>query len=227
MRRGDTREQGRPLPLSDPLRDHPSSQHTQTPALAGRVGFTLLSVYLLAVAFRIGGCYLPEGRVRDELPERGPLLGEEFPAFTLGDLTGTRVGRNPIAGAAAVLVFVPSLDWSPPSKARLLDLAQVFVNQRDVPVTVVLTEAQATPRTLRFIRDHRLPFRFVIDTGGLVERLGLTMQAPDGTVAASPATFVLDSAGVVRLRDVRQRARSWLAPEIIQQALASLGPAAR
>jgi peroxiredoxin len=179
-------------------------------------------VYLLAVAFRIDGCYAPDGRPRDEVPDRGPRLGEEFPPFLLHDLTGAAVGRNPMEGKPAVLVFVPSLDWSPPTKARLIDLTQAVAGRPDVAITVVLTDAQATARSLAFVRDRRTSFRLVIDTGGVTERLGLTTADLEGKPAALPATFVLDPSGVVRLRDVRQRPRTWLAPEVILELVTRL-----
>jgi len=220
--RDDAPTRGRTLHAPAALPEPATSNRMRPPTLAGKIGFTLLAVYLLAVAFRIGGCYVPDARIRDELPDRGPRLGEEFPAFTLGDLAGGTVGRNPVPGSPAVLLFLPSLDWSPPSKARVIDFTQALGNQPTDAVTVVFTEAQATARALRFVRDRKLPFRFVVDTEGLVERLGFTTPAPDGTTAALSATFVLDAAGVVRLRDVRQRTRTWLAPEVVQQTLAAL-----
>jgi len=192
--------------------------------VAGKIGATLLGCYLLALALRIGGCYQPESRARDDLPNAGPQMGEHFPAFELPDLSGTRIGTRVLAGTPAVLVFVPSLDWSPPTKARLIDLAEVLGGRRNVTVAVILTEAQATLRARAFVRERRVSFYYLVDTDGLTERLGLQTEGPDGTSAALPATFVLDRDGVVRLRDVRRQARTWLAPEVILDAVAaSLG----
>ena len=84
-----------------------------------------------------------------------------------------------------------------------------------------MSAAQATPRALAFVRDRRLPFYFLIDDAGLIERLGLGAPAPDGTPAALPATFVLDANGRVRLRDVRKNARSWLAPPLLLDGTAT------
>jgi len=195
------------------------------PLVAGKIGTTLLGCYLLALALRIGGCYQPELRARDDIPGAGPQVGEPFPEFELPDLSGTRIGTRILAGTAAVLVFAPSLDWSPPTKARLIDLAQAFSGRRDVALAVILTEAQATPRGLAFVRERHTPFYYLVDTDGVVERLGLHTDGPDGTAAALPATFVVDRQGVVRLRDVRRQARSWLAPEVILDVVAtSLDP---
>ena len=194
------------------------------PLVAGKIGATLLGCYLLAVALRIGGCYQPESRARDDLAGTGPQMGERFPAFELSDLSGTRIGTGVLAGTPTVLVFVPSLDWSPPTKARLIDLAEVFGGRRDVTVAVILTEAQATPRARTFVRERHAPFYYLVDADGLTERLGLHADGPDGTATALPATFVLDRDGVVRLRDVRRQARTWLGPEVILYAVAaSLG----
>ena len=182
---------------------------------AGRIGITLLCIYLLAVTLRIGGCYAPDGARRDELPGAGPPVGQAFPDFRLRDVSGATIARDDLRGAPAVVLTVPSLDWSPPTKARLIDLADALDDRRDLRVAVVMTAAQATPRALRFVRDRTLPFYFLVDDAGLVARLGLGTTAPDGTATALPATFVLDAEGRVRLRDVRKDARTWLAPEVV------------
>jgi peroxiredoxin len=184
----------------------PSAQNV----VAGKIGVTLLCCYLLAVTFRIGGCYHPEERVRDDLPTAPPQVGERFPDFTLPDVSGVRISLADLAGRPALLVFVPSLDWSPPSKARVLDLAAAVAGRRDATLAVVLAKEAATPRTLAFIREHRTPAYYLIDGDGLAERLELASTGPDDVRAALPATFVLDASGVVLLRDVRRDPRTWL-----------------
>jgi peroxiredoxin len=181
----------------------------QPPVFAGRIGVTLLCIYLLGVTLRIGGCYAPELTRRDELPSAGPAVGDVFPAFTLRDASGVEIGRDQLGGTTAIIAIVPSLDWSPPSKARVLDLADAVRTRRDLRIAVVLPAAQATPRSLAFVRDRHLPFYVLIDDAGVIGRLGLADPAPDGTPAAFPATFVLDAEGRVVLRDVRKSARSW------------------
>jgi len=188
------------------------------PVFAGRIGITLLCIYLLAVTLRISSCYAPELARRDELPNAGPAVGDEFPPFTLHDVSGVAISREMLAGHEAVILVVPSLDWSPPTKARLLDLADAAARRRAVRVAVVMPAAQATPRALGFVRDRRLPFYFLVDDAGLIEKLGLATSAPDGTAAAFPATFVLDGSGRVRLRDVRKQTRSWLAAPLVLDA---------
>lgn len=195
--------------------DAPSAR----PFVAGKIGATLLCCYLFAVTLRIGGCYQPEARVRDELAAAGPQIGEPFPAFELRDASGASITNRDLAGRTAVLVFAPSLDWSPPTKARLLDLAHVIAGRRDVVVAIILTAAQATPRGLTFVREHDTPFYYLIDRGGWAERLGLGSDAPDGTRTVLPATFVLDAGGTVVLRDVRRDPRAWLAPEAMLAAV--------
>ena len=188
--------------------------------VAGKIGVTLLCFYLLAVTLRIDGCYRADATVRDERPEAGPAVGAPFPAFELGDVSGARIALRGLAGKPVVLAFVPSLDWSPPTKARLLELAAVFAERRDVVVAVVMTDAQATPRALTFAHEHPTPFYYLVDGSGLVAALGLQSDGPEGAPAALPATFVLDAAGVVALRDVRRDARTWLAPATLVDTLA-------
>lgn len=179
------------------------------PVFAGRIGVTLLCIYLLGVTLRIGGCYGPELAARDERRDAGPAVGEEFPPFSLRDTSGVAIGREQLAGMTGLVVVVPSLDWSPPTKAHLLDLAEAVRERRDVRIAVVLPAAQATPRSLAFVRDRRLPLFVLIDDAGLIDRLGLATPAPDGSPAALPATFVLGPDGRVRVRDVRENARAW------------------
>jgi len=191
--------------------------------IAGKVGVTLLCVYLVAVALRIDGCYGAEGVARDELPTAGPRVGEPFPAFTLPDVSGARVALHDLAGRAAILAFVPSLDWSAPTKARVLDLAQAVAGRTDVRLVVILTGTAATPRSLTFVREHQPPAFFLVDGEGLTERLGLQVPAPEDGPVALPAVFVLDPGGTVVLRDVRREARVWLQPRALLAA-ARLSP---
>ncbi|MCC6849953.1 MAG: redoxin domain-containing protein [Deltaproteobacteria bacterium] len=197
------------------------------PALAGRIGITLLCVYLLGVTLRIGGCYGPELAARDERPDAGPAVGATFPAFSLRDVSGVTVDRDRLAGSIGMVVVVPTLDWSPPTKAHLLDLADAIRTRRDVRVAIVVPAAQATPRSLAFVHDHRVPFFVLIDDAGLIDGLGLAAPAPDGTPAAIPATFVLGRDGRVLVRDVRGSARAWAdAPALLEAAGAAAGAAA-
>jgi peroxiredoxin len=186
--------------------------------VAGKIGVTLLCCYLVAVALRIDGCYHPDARPHDDVPTAGPQPGERFPAFDLPDLSGARITLKDLAGRPAVLAFVPSLDWSPPTKARVLDLAAAVDGRHDLTLALLLTAAAATPRSLVFVREHRLPAYVLVDGDGLTERLGLQVPGPDGTPIALPATFVLDPQGTVLLRDVRRDTRVWLAPQTILAA---------
>jgi peroxiredoxin len=192
-------------------------------AVAGKVGVTLLCCYLAAVSIRITGCYGAEGAARDELPTAGARVGETFPPFALPDVSGAHIALHDLAGRATVVVFVPSLDWSAPTKARVLDLADAVAGRDDIRLVVVLTSGAATPRSLTFVREHRPPAFFLVDGDGLTERLGLQVPGPEETPVAVPSTFVLDAHGVVLLRDVRRDARTWLDPRAILAA-ARLSP---
>jgi peroxiredoxin len=193
------------------------------PFVAGKVGATLLCLYVLGVAARIEGCYYPVANVRDEVQSAGPAVGAPFPRFELKDVSGTRVSLDDLRGTASVLVFVPSLDWSPPTKARVLELADTFARMRDIRVAVVMTEEQATARALTFVRERRTPFYYLVDDAGVTEQLGLATKTTAGQTAAQPATFVLDANGTVTMRDVRKDARTWLAGSIVADAAANRG----
>lgn len=187
----------------------------KTPVFAGRIGVTLLCLYLFGVTLRIEGCYGPDAAPHDERADAGPAVGAEFPAFALHDVSGTTVRRSDLAGSLSIVVVVPSLDWSPPTKAHLLDLAETARERRDVRVAVIVPAAQATQRSLAFVRDRHLPYYVLTDDAGLVEQLGLATPAPDGSAASLPATFALDATGRVRVRDVRKSPRTWLDADVL------------
>jgi len=188
------------------------------PIVAGKIGATVLCCYLVAVALRIGGCYRADAGGRDEAPEAGPRVGDMFPSFTLPDLSGARITLGDLMGRPAVLLFVPSLDWSAPTKARVLDLADAVAGRRDLTLAVVLTTGAATPRSLRFVREHAIPAYVLVDGAGLTEQLGIAVPGPENAPVALPATFVLDAGGRVVLRDVRRDPRVWLDPDVILAA---------
>jgi peroxiredoxin len=191
--------------------------------VAGKIGVTVLALYLLGVAVRIEGCYAPELSVRDARPQTGPAVGAVFPPFRLPDLSGATIALADLAGAPAVLLFAPRLDWSPPTKARLLDLAAAVRGRTDVRVAVITIAAQDGPRARSFVRDRSTPFYYLVDDAGLTERLGLLVAGPDDTPAAATATFVLDARGTVRLRDIRAGAERWLDPRVVLDAVADVG----
>lgn len=192
---------------------------SEQPIVVGRIGVTLLCVYLLAVTVRIGGCYAPEPALRDELPSSGPAVGQPFPEFTLRDVGGAEISSRDLRGARALIAVVPSLDWSAPAKARVLDLAAAVTRRRDLRIAVLLPSAQATARSVAFVQDRDLPVYFLVDDAGLVDRLGLAAPGPDGTAAAQTATFVLDADGNVLVRDTRKDARSWPAAPLVVDAV--------
>jgi len=190
--------------------------------VAGKIGVTALVLYLLAIAIRIDGCYAPDGQLRNERAS-GPAVGATFPSFEMRDVSGATISLADLSGTPAILAFVPSLDWSPPTKARLIDLAEAFRGRRDVRVAIVTTADQATARARAFVRDRSTPFYYLIDDVGLTQRLGLATEGPHGGAAAVSATFVLDAAGTVRFRDVREPSDQWLDPRAILDAVARVG----
>jgi peroxiredoxin len=197
----------------------PPAPAPERPFVAGKIGGTLLCLYVLGVAMRIDGCYHPDPNPHVDISEASPRLDEPFPDFDLADVSGARIRSSDLRGAPSVIAFVPSLDWSPPSKARVLELAGAFAGRTGVRVAIVFTAPQATPRALAFVRDHATPFYYLVDDTGLSARLGLLAEAPDKTPAARAATFVLDANGTVRLRDIRRDPRTWLAAQTIVDAV--------
>ena len=91
----------------------------------------------------------------------------------------------------------------------------------------VMAISQIDPRTRSFIDEYGLRDRVLFASdqeSKLVKRLDLPKEDPEPMEAGvpHPATYLIDSNGNVRFRDVRKDFHIWLAPERIVAELAKL-----
>jgi len=172
----------------------------------------------------------PESRVRQDV-ETPLAIGERLPPFTLHRLDGRGFTREDLvalaSGGPLIVTFEQSLDWSPFSKARLLELHDAFAASPDRPIVWVMSDTQINARTRAFIGELGLEDRILFLTdprSGLIRQLGLL--EPDPALIAvgvpHPTTLVVDRTAAVRFVDVRRNVQFWLASATLSEALARL-----
>ncbi len=96
----------------------------------------------------------------------------------------------------------------------------------DLTVVYVMAENQVNGKARQFIRDHHLPFTFLVDRDHtLIDRLGLYNDEFHEAIEEGvphPTTYLLDRDGVVRLRDTRKDFQVWLSASVLRDAVARL-----
>ncbi|MBY0401279.1 peroxiredoxin family protein [Myxococcota bacterium] len=168
----------------------------------------------------------PERRVRHDV-EVSVAEGGRLPPFELRDLEGRRLTQADLAGQRVLLTFERSIDWCPFSKARLVELRDVFAETPDLRIVWVMSDTQIDARTRIFIAELGLGDRilFLADTkSSLIRQLGLLKPDPDliEVGVPHPTTLLLDREGVIRFVDVRENFHFWLDPRVLVDALASI-----
>ena len=108
-----------------------------------------------------------------------------------------------------------------------MELRQAFAATDDLVIVYVLPENQVNPKTLRFLDETGVRRRivFAVDPGSrAIDRLGIRLPDPEPIEAGVPlpTTLLLDRQGRVRLVDVRSDYHVWVAPEVLQEALAAV-----
>jgi len=93
----------------------------------------------------------------------------------------------------------------------------------DLTVLYVMSQNQVNPKAAKFIRDHRLPSIFLVDTDHrVIDRLGIYNDEFHEAIEQGvphPTTYVLDRDGVVRFKDSRRDFRIWLSASVVMDAL--------
>ncbi len=92
----------------------------------------------------------------------------------------------------------------------------------------VMADNQINARTMSFIEENGLRSRvhFWVDPGSrAIRRLGILKQDPEAIEEGvpHPATYLLDSDGVIRLVDVREDFHIWLDPEVLTREILAMG----
>jgi peroxiredoxin len=94
----------------------------------------------------------------------------------------------------------------------------------DLTVLYVMSGNQVDPKAIKFIRDHRLPFIFLIDADHrVIDQFGVYNNEFHEAIEEGvphPATYVLDRDGIIRLKDTRKDFRVWLSAAAVEDVLA-------
>ncbi len=199
--------------------------------MIGRILWTLVIGGILGLALALPyttmGRRGSEAEARRDVAEAVGTVGERLPRLSLQDLEGKAVSLRDFRGERVVLTFERSLDWSPFSKARLIELRQQIEGVEDLVLLYVLADNQLNEKTRFFIDGNRLTDRVIFlqdPFSASIDRLGLRRPNPASleTGVPHPSTYVLDRAGRVRFVDVREDYQIWLHPSLILEALAEI-----
>ena len=192
-----------------------------TLVIGGILGLTL------ALPYTTMGRRGSEAVVRRDVPGAVGTVGERLPRLSLQDLEGNPVSLRDFRGERVVLTFERSLDWSPFSKARLIELRQQIESVGDLVLLYVMADNQLNQKTRFFIDGNRLTDRvtFLQDPfSASIDRLGLRRPTPRAleTGVPHPSTYVLDRGGIVRFVDVREDYQIWLDSSLVLEAVAKI-----
>lgn len=181
----------------------------------------------LALPYTTMGRRGSEAIARRDVPGAVGTLGERLPQLSLQDLEGNPVSLRDFRGERVVLTFERSLDWSPFSKARLIELRQQIESVEDLVLLYVMADNQLNQKTRFFIDGNRLTDRvtFLQDPfSASIDRLGLRRPTPRAleTGVPHPSTYLLDRDGIVRFVDVREDYQIWLDSSLVLEAVAEI-----
>lgn len=139
------------------------------------------------------------------LPARdpGPALGARMPEFHLADQDGKiHTLKSLIAGKGAVLLVFQSADWSPDSKAQLVELEQHQSEFAKLGVGVAAISYDSTAVLHNFAERKSIHIPLLSDPDSrLIRQLGILNEtvAKDSPQfgAARPGWFVVDAKGAI------------------------------
>ncbi len=93
----------------------------------------------------------------------------------------------------------------------------------DLTVLYVMSGNQVNPKAIKFIRDHRLPFVFLVDADHrVIDQFGVYNDEFHEAIeqgVAHPTTYLLDRDGIIRFKDSRKDFHVWLAAASLKEPL--------
>jgi peroxiredoxin len=139
--------------------------------------------------------------------ELGPLVGATFPhALAAPDQSGKQQTLESVMGEKGVAIFfVRSADWCPFCMGQLVDANRHYARFRALGLNVVSVSVDAVAKTAAFAESQKIEYIMLADPDGAINlSLGIRdEQYPVGTAkfgVPRPTLYVLDRAGIIRLR---------------------------
>jgi len=183
------------------------------------------------------------GLTADEAAETARAMGDEAPPFTLPNATGGDVKlADALAEGPVVLTFYRGT-WCPYCNTELRDLQAVLPEIEAAGASLIAISPQQPDSSLSMQEKHSLTFPVLSDAGNAVSRayglvfsvgedvkeryeaIGIDLAVVNGDDAWElpvPATYVIDSEGVIRFAFVEADYTQRAAPRQILEALQSL-----
>ncbi|MGD9795269.1 MAG: peroxiredoxin-like family protein [Acidimicrobiia bacterium] len=181
-----------------------------------------------------------ELRERNAVP--GVPVGEQAPDFTLRDAHGNPVTLSDRVGKGPVVLSFYRGDWCPICNVELRALQRHLPAITDLGASLVAVNPQAPDRSLTFAETLELGFDVLSDLeqevaaayrirfplgDSLREIYEQHLPLPDHNADGSwnlpvPATFIIDTDGIVRARHVDADYRTRMEPEDLMAALRAI-----
>lgn len=183
------------------------------------------------------------GLSAEETAEIARTVGDEAPNFTLPNATGGEVElANALAEGPVVLTFYRGT-WCPYCNTELRDLQAVLPDIEAAGASLIAISPQQPDSSLSMQEKHSLTFPVLSDSGNAVSRayglvfsvgedvkeryeaIGIDLAVVNGDEAWElpiPATYVIDTEGVVRFAFVEADYTQRATPQEILAALQSL-----
>lgn len=170
--------------------------------------------------------------------------GDAAPDFALPDSHGNAVALQTLLDRGPVVISFYRGQWCPYCNLELRGLQRVLPQIEQMSASLVAISPQLPDHSLSTEEKNQLTFPVLSDVGNVVaKRFGIVFTLPAALVLANeaigrdlvefngeagaaqlpmPATFVLDTRGVIRLAFVEEDWSKRLDPEIVLEALRGL-----
>jgi len=134
-------------------------------------------------------------------------VGQPAPDFTLQNIDGTNVSLSDFRGKKSVVLVFYRGHWWPYCAQQLGELKSLLSNQAKDTVQIITVSIDSHEDSKKFVQklQERSPgeydFLFLQDKDHkVIDRYGI--YNPDGKGWPHPATYIVDSAGIVRWKFV-------------------------
>jgi peroxiredoxin len=181
---------------------------------------------------------------RTGIEGRGPGLGERAPDFVLPNAEGERVRLGELLGYGPVVLSFYRGSWCPFCNLELRALQEYMPRFQELGAQLVAVSPQTPDHSLATAEQDEITFEVLSDSGNQVARqfglvftlpeelrpiyqtYGIDLPAHNGDASFElpvPATYVIDTEGVIRYAFVNADYRRRAEPEEILAALTRWG----